>query len=369
MNVRLDRVELVHIRIPLHSPFKISSGIISEKDAIVVKVFSDGLVGYGESSPMAGSFYSTDSPESTWACLEEQILPRVLGGRNCDLPQLLELFDDIEENGFAKAGIETAFWDIEAKKRALPLYKLLGGTSTRVPSGLAVGIYGKIEEFLHTIEKYLPEGYKRLKIKIEPGWDVEPVRQVRQHFGDIPLMVDANAAYSLANLSVFKELDEYDLQMFEQPFAKNDLEAHAELQRSVRTPVCLDESAIDPSTVERAISLESCKIVNIKIQRVGGLSNAKKIHDLCRQKGIAVWAGTMPELGIGSVQTIHLATLENFRYPTDVQSSYRWFVDDIIEPWIEVNDGWLNLPETVGYGFAVDEKKIQNYTVHSETFR
>ncbi len=367
--MHIDRVDLVHVRIPLHTIFKISSGAISVKDAIIVRVYSDGLLGYGEASPMTGSFYSADSPESTWDCIEQQILPKLFEKRNVELRDLEDLLDGIEENGFAKAGIETAFWDIEAKRSALPLYKLLGGQTERIPSGLAVGIYDTLDEFLQTIDRYLKDGYKRLKIKIEPGWDVEPVRQVRKHFGNIPLMVDANAAYSRTDISIFKELDGFNLQMFEQPFAKTDLEGLAELQANVATPVCLDESAMDIATVEKAINLGSCKIVNIKIQRVGGLSNGKRIHDLCRQNGIPVWAGTMPELGIGSVQTIHLATLENFRYPTDVQSSYRWFVDDIIEPWIEVKDGWIDLPSEPGYGFAVDEKKISKYAVRSKTFR
>lgn len=369
MNVRIDRIDLVHVRIPLHAPFKISSGEVSQKDAIIVAVYSEGLVGYGEASPMAGSFYSEDSPETTWDCLTKQILPKLQLRKGVDRSQLDHVLDQVERNSFAKAGLETALWELEAKRKAVPLFQLLGGTQSRIPCGLAVGIVPTITELLHTIERYLAEGYKRVKIKIEPGWDLEPVRAVREHFGNIPLMVDANAAYRRFDIALFQELDEHELMMFEQPFGKDDLEGHAELQSRVRTPVCLDESAKDIAAVKDAIALGSCRVFNIKIQRMGGLGKALQVHDLCRQADIPVWAGTMPELGIGSAQTIHLASLPGFSYPTDVESSSRWFVDDIIDPWIEVKDGWLIVPDEVGYGFRVDEKKVQRYAVRSETFR
>ncbi|MGA9363603.1 MAG: o-succinylbenzoate synthase [Bacteroidota bacterium] len=369
MNVRVDRIDLTHVQIPLHSPFKISSGVVIEKDAIVVAVYSEGLVGYGEASPMAGSFYSKDSPETTWECLKNEILPRVKLRHDLDRSRLDFILDQVQGNSFAKAGIETALWDLEAMHEAVPLWRLLGGTQPRIPSGLAVGIVPTVSELLHDIERHLAEGYKRVKIKIEPSWDLEPVKGVREHFGNIPLMVDANAAYRQVDIPLFEELDEYGLMMFEQPLGKDDLVGHAELQSKVRTPVCLDESAKDIAAVKDAIALGSCKVINIKIQRMGGLEKARQVHDLCRQAGIAVWAGTMPELGIGSVQAIHLSSLPDFSYATDVESSFRWFVDDIIDPWIEVKDGWLTVPNEVGYGFRIDEKKVQKYTVRSETFR
>jgi O-succinylbenzoate synthase len=343
--------------------------VVSEKDAIIVAVYSEGLVGYGEASPMAGSFYSDDSPETTWDCLTKEILPRVKGQTDLDRSQVDLILDQVQGNSFAKAGVESALWDLEAKRKAVPLWQLLGGTQSRIPSGLAVGIFSTVGELLREIERYLTEGYKRVKIKIEPGWDFEPVAAVRKHFGNIPLMVDANAAYRQDDIPLFQELDQYGLMMFEQPLGKDDLKGHAELQSKVRTPVCLDEGAKDITAVKEAISLGSCRIINIKIQRMGGLGKALQVHDLCHQAGIPVWAGTMPELGIGSAQTIHLGSLPGFLYPTDVESSFRWFVDDIIDPWIEVKDGWLIVPDAVGYGFTVDEKKVQKYAVRSETFR
>ena len=368
MNVRVDRIDLIHVRIPLHSPFKISSGVVSEKDAIIVAVYSEGLVGYGEASPMAGSFYSKDSPETTWQCLRYEILPRVKLRHDLDRSRLDFILDQVQGNSFAKAGIETAFWELEAMRGAVPLWQLIGGTQSRIPSGLAVGIVSTVSELLQEIELRLAEGYKRVKIKIEPGWDLEPVKAVRGHFGNIPLMVDANAAYRQVDIPLFEELDEYGLMMFGQPLGKDDLAGHAELQSKVRTPVCLDESAKDIAAVKDAIALGSCKVINVKIQRMGGLEKAKQVHDLCHEAGIAVWAGTMPELGIGSAQAIHLSSLPDFSYPTDVESSFRWFVDDIIDPWIEVKDGWLTVPNETGYGFRVDEKRVQKYAVRSETF-
>lgn len=367
--MRVDRIDLVHVRVPLHAPFKISSGTVSEKDAVVVTVYSEGLKGYGEASPMAGSFYSPDSPESTWDCLTRQILPRILSKRNVECSGLDEVFNEVQGNSFAKAGIAGAFWDLRSKQTEVPLFKLFGGSKKPISSGLAVGIFPTLPELLNEIERYLTEGYKRLKIKIEPGWDVEPVKSVRKHFGDIPLMVDANAAYDRDDISIFQELDRFNLLMFEQPLKKDDLEGHALLQSKVHTPVCLDEGATDLDAIKQAIELQSCKIINIKIQRMGGFAKAKEVHDLCQQVGMPVWAGTMPELGIGSLEAIHLATLPNFSYPTDVESSARWFVDDIIDPWIEVNDGWITVPEEPGYGHRIDERKIRKYALRSESFR
>src|SRR3990167_10800080 len=223
-------------------------------------------------------------------------------------------------------GVETAFWDLEAQKRGLPLHKLLGGERINVESGLAVGIYPSVGALLAAIERYLVEGYKRVKVKIQPGWDVEPLLAVRGEFGRLKLMADANCAYSRNDVDHLKALDDFEMMMIEQPLPKGDLEGHATLQAMMSTPICLDESATDLRTLRKAIEFGSCRIVNIKIQRVGGLKHAKEMHDLCSQAGIPVWGGTMPELGIGGAQTLHLSTLPNFHFPTDVESSKRWFV-------------------------------------------
>ncbi len=367
--MKIDQITLTHVRVPLVEPFRISSGEVAEKDAILVGVFSGGLVGYGESSPMSGTFYSGETPDSAWNCLTDELIPRVLRSAPDSIREVNSLLDQVKGNAFAKAGIETAFWDLEAQKVRKPLRALLGSDRSKVESGLAVGIYPTIRELLLTIEKYLVEGYKRVKIKIQPGWDMKPLSEVRGEFGKIALMVDANCAYTRKDLNQLGALDNFDLMMVEQPLAKDDLEGHAALQSILQTPVCLDESAEDVPTVRKAIELKACRIVNIKIQRVGGLQNAKKVHDLCAEHGIPVWGGTMPELGIGGAQTVHLATLGNFLFPTDVESSRRWFIDDIINPLLEVENGLITLPEGIGNGYTIDSRKVQQYKVREESLR
>lgn len=367
--MKIDRITLTHVRVPLVEPFKISSGEVSEKDGILVGVSSEGLVGYGESSPMSGSFYSDETPDSAWNCLTKELVPLVLQSKPGSIEEVNTVLDRISGNAFAKAGIETAFWDLEAHMRAEPLNVFLGATRNQVESGLAVGIYPTVCDLLRAIEKYLVEGYKRLKIKIQPGWDVKPLGEVRGEFGNISLMVDANCAYTQSDLDHLKTLDDFDLMMIEQPLPKDDLEGHAKLQVTIRTPVCLDESAKDLDAVRKAIQLKSCRIVNIKIQRVGGLQNARKMHDLCQDSGIPVWGGTMPELGIGGAQTVHLATMKNFGFPTDVESSKRWFVDDIIEPLLEVREGMITLPSGSGNAYRIDSRKVRKYKIREESFK
>ena len=367
--MKIDQITLTHVCVPLVETFRISSGEVTEKDAILVGVFSEGLVGYGESSPMSGSFYSDETPESAWNCLVNELIPRMLRSAPGSIEEVNSLLDQTKENAFAKAGLETAFWDLEAQKTKQPLHTLLGSNRKQVEAGFATGIYPTIRELLLSVEKYLIDGYKRVKIKIQPGWDMKPLSEVRGEFGKVALMVDANCAYTRKDLDHLKRLDDFDLMMVEQPLAKDDLEGHAALQAALRTPVCLDESAKDVPTVRKAIELNACKIVNIKIQRVGGLHNAKEIHDLCSKHGVPVWGGTMPELGIGGAQTVHLATLSNFLFPTDVEASSRWFVDDIISPVLEVKDGIITVPDGVGNCYAVDFPNVQKYKVREQSFK
>ena len=366
--MRIDQITLTHVRVPLVEPFKISNGEISEKDGILIGVQSEGLIGYGESSPMSGSFYSEETPESAWECLTDHLVPRILRAVPDSIEEVNAVLDQVVGNSFAKAGIETAFWDLFAQKSREPLHKVLGGERNRVESGLAVGIYPTIGKLLSAIERYLIAGYKRVKVKIQPGWDIEPLLAARGEFGNIKLMVDANCAYTQADLGHLQALDDFDLMMIEQPLPSGDLEGHAKLQAMMRTPLCLDESAKDLSSLTRAIEMKSCKIVNIKIQRVGGLRNAKRMHDACNDAGVSVWAGTMPELGIGGAQTLHLATLENYAYPTDVESSTRWFIDDVVDPLIEVRDGIIEIPQGFGNCYRLDTRKVHKYMLRREQF-
>ncbi|HEV3166005.1 MAG TPA: o-succinylbenzoate synthase [Isosphaeraceae bacterium] len=368
----IERVCLAHLQIPFKEPFRISGGEVAIKDAILVTVeTANGLVGVGESSPMAASFgYSTDTPEQCWTELTEQIAPSLLGSRFDDLDQIAALASRWTCCKFAAAGAETACWDLIAQSWHMSLAEMLGATADRVrawvESGLAVGLYPSIVELLQVIERHLSEGYKRVKIKIRPGQDVELVKAVRQHFGDLPLQVDANAAYTSDQIDVFRELDDYELLMFEQPMAADDLDGLAALQRAVSTPVCLDETADCLSRTAEAIRRDACRIVNIKLQRVGGFRAALALNDLCQQHGVACWVGTMPELGVGQAHGIHLATLTNCKYPTDIEPSSRWFVDDYVVPRIELSAaGLLSVPTRAGLGYQVDPVKVRRYQVQN----
>jgi o-succinylbenzoate synthase len=362
----IDRITLTHVRIPLLEPFRISNGMVAEKDGIIVRVYADGLIGCGEASPMAGSFYSADTPDSVWDALIASAVPAVFQGRPDDVKEVNAILRRWGGSPFARAGIETAFMELEALRSGKPVYALLGGTRNPVAAGLAVGIYDSIPSLLRSIEHHMREGYKRLKIKVQPGWDLEPLRAIRKQFGSIPLMVDANCAYTRNDIDHLRAFDEFGLMMVEQPLPREDLDGHALLQDVLTTPVCLDESAETIDQVRDAIAKESCRIINIKIQRVGGFEHALAVHDLCRSHGIPVWLGTMPELGIGSAQTLHMATMSNATFPTDVESTARWFVHDIIDPPIIVTDGLITIPGGTGNCYSINQEALKKFTVREE---
>jgi O-succinylbenzoate synthase len=365
--VRIRKVTLTRVRIPLREPFRISNGSVSDKESILVRIETDGAEGFGEASPMSGSFYSAETPESTWDALAGTLAPRLLERGVIDLDELPALFADVEGEPFAKAGIDGACWEAAARSKGVPLLELLGGRRRRLASGVAIGIYPTVGELLARVERYVGEGYQRVKIKIEPGWDLEPVEKVRRRFPATPLQVDANGAYTLGEAAVLERLDRFGLVMIEQPLAPEALEEHAELQRRLRTPICLDESADTLEALETILRLGSGRIVNIKVQRVGGLGTARALYDRCAAAGVPCWLGTMPELGVASAQGLHLGTLPNFIYPTDVEASERWFVGDIVEPPITIDrQGWIDLPDGVGCGYRLDRRAIEHYTLQEK---
>ncbi|MBI1789707.1 MAG: o-succinylbenzoate synthase [Acidobacteria bacterium] len=352
----MSSISLHWVQVPLHEPFRISSGAVAVKIAILVE-YRNGVTGWGEASPMAGAFYSAETPESTWRALE-RMAPAVLRDDATDVDRL------VEGEPFAKAGLSGALVDREIRARGIPLWQWLGSEPRPVPSGVAIGLYDTVEELLERVERFVAQGYRRVKIKIQPGWDVEPVRRIREKFPHLPLMTDANAAYALRHLDIFRELDRFGLMMFEQPFGRHDLEGMAELARAVRTPVCADESAESMAMLERILALGSASIVNIKIQRVGGIRNAKRMHDRAQQAGLRCWVGTMPELGVASAEAIHLATLPNFVYPTDVESSSRWYSGDIVEPAIAIDGaGFLRAG-----AIEVNREKLEKYRMRRADF-
>lgn len=367
----ISAIRLHWVKIPLREPFRISSGEVAVKDAILVELVGEGgKTGWGEASPMAGSFYSSETPEGTWEFLRRRLVPSFLERPELDPHRCSERLQEFSGEPFAKAGMEGAVWDLWSKEKSKPLWAALGSENRPIPSGAAIGLMPAIPTLLDRVERFLGEGYLRVKIKIEPGKDVELVRSIRERFGSIPLMVDANAAYELEDWPIFEELDRQGLLMIEQPLAREALEEHAELQRRLRTPICLDESADSLESIQAIIRLGSARLLNIKVQRMGGLWPARQAHDAARAAGIPCWLGTMPELGVASAQGLHLGTLPNFAYPSDVEASMRWYVSDIIAPLIEISaHGFIHLPDGHGMGYGVDLEKVTSYRFQFEELR
>ncbi|QEH33643.1 o-succinylbenzoate synthase [Aquisphaera giovannonii] len=370
----IERVVLTHVQVPLKQPLRTSEGEFTVKDAILVTLETASEVAAGESSPLAGDLGVTaGTPEQCWKLLSEAIAPSLLGFSFSTTEEIGAIASGWPGGGPAAAGAETALWDLLGQSHRVTVAQLLGAIDEQirlgVQSGLGLGSFPSIVELLRSIETHLVEGFRRVRIRISPGSDVEVVRAVRQHFGDIPLMVDANGAYSSRDIDVLRALDEFDLLMIEQPMKPGDIEGMIALQGQISTPICIDESAGTMEQTTEAIRLGACRIVNLKIQRVGGLGPARAIHDLCFQHGIACWVGSTPELGLGQSFGLHLATLANCKYPTGVQPSARWFVDDCIAPALELSSpGLFSIPQRPGVGYQVDQQKLRRYQVRQAEF-
>jgi O-succinylbenzoate synthase len=366
VELEVEKVVLRNVQIPLREPFRISNGEVGTKESIVIEVHAKDRVGYGEASPMSGSFYSKETPESTMHALVNDLVPDLLGRIVRSPVDYAHQLNSYGKEAFARAGMEGAIWDLTAQRLGTTISGLIAPSDQPILSGLAVGIYDTIPEMLAAIEREMTSGYKRIKIKIMPGWDIEPLRAVRDRFGAIPLMVDANAAYNLADhIRILHDLDTYDLLMIEQPLAHDAYIEMAYLTRELKTPICADESADSMESFGQILYHRSAQIINIKVQRLGGLWNSKDMHDRAVGAGLSCWLGTMPELGIASAQSLAIASMRGMVYPTDVEASDRWYVDDIISPKIEVHDGIITVPQG---GYSVDRAKLEQYTVSSQTF-
>jgi len=363
--MKIERVEIIHLSIPLKHHFTTSFGTSTEKHTVLVKAYADGLVGYGETSPFYAPTYSYETIETVCYVLRDFIVPAVLNQELASADELLTRLKFIRGHNFAKAGMEIAFWDLLAQREGVPLSKLLGGTREAVPVGVSIGIQDTVGELLQRIEGFLDEGYQRIKIKIKPGWDVGVVRTVRERFPDISLMVDANSAYTLNDVDVFRELDQFNLLMIEQPLGYDDIVDHAKLQSQIEAPVCLDESIHSAEDARKAIELGSCRIINIKLGRVGGLTNVIKIHDVCQAHGLPVWAGGMLETGVGQVAKIEVASLPNFSLPGDIAPSSRLYVDDLIDPPIVLkDDGTIPVAKQAGHAYKPNKDRIEKHTLN-----
>lgn len=362
--VAIDRIEAVRVSIPMVEPFRISSGEVSRKDAIILRMSNGRSFGWGESSAMPGAFYSNDTPDSCQQQLVETALPQLAGVQFSTMQELEAALLSWRLSPFVRVAVETAAWEMLARSRNQSLRELFGlPPQASAPSGLAVGLYDSLDELYAAIERFQVQHYSRLKIKIKQGYDLALVKAVRQWYGDIPLFVDANADYTHEHLPIFRELDSFNLMMFEQPFKRDDIETSAALQRQVSTPLCFDEGIETAGDVHAAADLDACRIVNIKLQRVGGYLESFRVMEACVQRSLPFWMGTMPELGIGSAQALVLASHPACTFPTDVELSSRWYCDDILTPALQLQHGSLEIPDAPGLGFNIDRDALDRYAI------
>jgi O-succinylbenzoate synthase len=365
--MKVQKIILREIRMPLVTPFETSFGRLTDRRMLIVEALSDGISGWGESVAGEGPFYAPETVETAWLILRDFIWPLLKDREFESAVEVWEMLAPIRGHNMAKGAIEAALWDAEAKQKGIPLWKLLGGVRTEISCGVSIGIKETLDELVATVERELSAGYQRIKIKIKPGKDIEPVERLRQTFPQIRLMVDANSAYRLGDWPHLKRLEAYYLMMIEQPLGWDDIYSHVELQRKLETPICLDECIHSEEHARAAVELGACRIINIKLGRVGGYTPARRIHDLCRARQIPVWCGGMLESGIGRAHNIALSTLENFSLPGDVTASRRYWTEDVIEPEVEVTpQGTIRVPEGPGIGYTPRIDLIERLTSRKE---
>ncbi|MBV9959467.1 MAG: o-succinylbenzoate synthase [Acidobacteria bacterium] len=369
--MKIVAVELREIRLPLVHFFETSFGRTTERRIVLARVVdADGAEGWGECTAGEGPFYSEEWTETAWSTLRDFLAPMILGREVERAASVFELMRPVRGHRMAKAALETACWDLETKRAGVPLWKHLGGVLSEIPCGVSIGIQESIGALLEKIERELDAGYQRIKIKIKPGWDVQTLERVRARFPAIRLMADANSAYSLADAPLLRALDEFELMMIEQPLAHDDMLDHATLQRELRTPLCLDESIRKPVDARHAVELGACRIVNLKLGRVGGHAEAVAVERVCRERGVPVWCGGMLESGIGRAHNIAMATLAGFTLPGDVSASERYWAEDIIEPPVTITPrGTIIAPEAPGIGFEVRRERIDALAVRREVIK
>jgi len=367
--MRIEKIELRHTKMELVSPFETSLGVELFEEHIIVRIDADGVTGWGECVVEPSPSYSYETLQTAWHILSDFLIPSILGKDLPNIEAALASYKWIRGHRMAKAGVEAALADAFAKSKGISLSKFLGGIRKRIPVGVSVGLQSSPSELVKVIAGYLQDGYKRIKIKIAPGRDLDLVKAVRKEFPNIQLQVDANSAYTLNDIEMLQALDKYNLQLIEQPLGYDDIYDHSLLQRKLKTPICLDESIYTVSDTQAAIELGSCKIINIKPGRVGGYTESIKIHDFCASKNIPVWHGGMDESGIGRAGNVALASLPNFTLPGDISASKRYYKQDIVEPEFDVNDdGTMDVPTKPGIGVEVDLKMLEKVTVKKVSF-
>jgi O-succinylbenzoate synthase len=368
--MKIEAVTLREIQMPLVHFFETSFKRTFSRQILLLTVHCDGLDGWGECVAGEDPFYSSEWTESAWPTIKNYLAPAVLGRTLSSGREGVALMARVRGHEMAKAALENALWDAAAKEKQLPLWKLLGGTLRDVSCGVSIGIQDSIEQLLDKIETELAAGYRRIKIKVKPGWDVNVLERVRSRWPDIVLSCDANSAYTLDEVEHLRKFDQFNLLMIEQPLWHDDIFYHSRLQKELRTAICLDESIHHARDAAKALDIGACRIINIKVGRVGGFTEARKIHEVCASRDVPVWCGGMLESGIGRSHNIALSTLPNFRLPGDVSASKRYWKEDIIEPEVEVTpQGTIVIRDEPGTGYRVREDLIEKLTVRKETIR
>jgi O-succinylbenzoate synthase len=367
--MRIEELELRLVRLPLVRPFRTSSSRKEAIEHILIAARSDGLTGWGECASPSDPYYCPETTETCWHILNDFLGPLVLGRAWQTIDELVALYRLVKGNNFAKAGLEMACWDLLAQRDGRSLAGMLGGTRPAIESGVSLGIETEMSRLFALIDQYLAEGYRRIKLKIGPGEDVAIVRRVRERYPAIALQVDANSAYTLDDVPTLKALDAFDLLLIEQPLAHDDIIDHARLQAELNTPICLDESIHSADDARKAIELGACRVVNIKVSRVGGLREAKRVHDVCQARGIPVWCGGMHEFGIGRAANVAVASLPGFTLPGDISGSDKYYREDLVDPPVLAADGLVTVPTGPGLGHQPILERIDRHTVRRITLK
>ncbi len=368
--MRIDAIILRELHMPLVRPFETSFGVTRDRRILLVEIQSEGLTGWGECTAGERPFFSEESTGSAWQVMVQELGPMLAAehpehGGDCP-----HIFRQVRGNRMAKAALENAIWDLEAQREGISLSRLIGGVRETIPCGVSLGIQASVPELLAIIERELAAGYQRIKLRCKPGWDVEVFERVRNRWPGIMLSCDANSAYRLRDADHLAQFDAFDLLMIEQPLWHDDFYFHSLLQKRLETPICLDESIRNRRDALAAIEMESCKIINIKLGRVGGFSEAIAVHNAAQERGIPVWCGGMLEAGVGRAHNVALAALENFSLPGDVSASARYWAEDIVEPEITVSpQGEIAVPDTPGRGYEVRTDLVERLTVRKEAIR
>jgi len=368
--MKIEAITLREIQMPLVHFFETSFGRIYGRRIFLITVHCDGVDGWGECTAGEDPYYSSEWLETAWPTIKHYLAPAVLGQTLGSARECVPLMARVRGHRMAKAGIENALWDAEARQKQQPLWKLLGGKQQEIVCGVSIGIQDSVEQLLDKIQTELAAGYRRIKIKVKPGWDINVLERVRSRWPDIVLSCDANSAYTLDELEHLRKFDQFNLLMLEQPLWDDDIYNHSRLQQKLRTAICLDEAIHHARDAAQAIEMGACRIINIKVGRVGGFSEAKKVHDVCASQNIPVWCGGMLESGIGRAHNIALSTLPNFRLPGDVSASKRYWKEDIVDPEVTVTpQGTIVVRDEPGTGYRVREDLIEQLTVRKETLR